>query len=399
MNETELEALLNEDESSSLDFKRDQYSFDKASDIQKSKLIKDILAFANAWRRADAYILVGIEEVSGGRSVVRGVTNHLPESNVQQLINSKTNRPIEFSYQALQIEGKQVGVIRVPVQDRPYFLTAKYGNLQKDVVYIRRGTATDVADPDEIARMGAATILQSQLPAVDLQIADIQTGQEAGKTIEIEGVKLLFPEQSQIPLAQHTRKHPLDIGPYLATINENYYRQYARYFYIRFLTRPVKLVLKNIGSSLLVNARLQIIIAKQGGLQFYKQSQPPKMPTMYNDILSTTAASIVPTNSREFLQVASRGSAYEVLFEFGNVQPQAASLSNLLYIGAEQSLSTSLGGKIFADNLPAPVEIQLLLNISVHSKQMSLDDLYRLIDQNRQEDLKRVQTHIHSEEW
>ena len=65
-----MEKLLNEDESSALDFKRDQYPFEKASDEQKSEFLKDILAFANAWRRTDAYILVGVEDVKGGRSNV-----------------------------------------------------------------------------------------------------------------------------------------------------------------------------------------------------------------------------------------------------------------------------------------------------------------------------------------
>ncbi|CAN5374670.1 MAG: AlbA family DNA-binding domain-containing protein [Pyrinomonadaceae bacterium] len=70
MNATLMEKLLNEDESSALDFKRDQYPFEKASDEQKSEFLKDILAFANAWRRTDAYILVGVEDVKGGRSNV-----------------------------------------------------------------------------------------------------------------------------------------------------------------------------------------------------------------------------------------------------------------------------------------------------------------------------------------
>lgn len=42
MKDTLLEQLLNEDESSSLDFKRDQYPFyDGASHEQKSELLKD----------------------------------------------------------------------------------------------------------------------------------------------------------------------------------------------------------------------------------------------------------------------------------------------------------------------------------------------------------------------
>ncbi len=64
------ERLLYEEEGPTLDFKRDQYRFAKATDSDKSELLKDILGFANAWRRSDAYILIGVEDVRGGRGNV-----------------------------------------------------------------------------------------------------------------------------------------------------------------------------------------------------------------------------------------------------------------------------------------------------------------------------------------
>lgn len=149
------ERLLNEEESATLDFKRDQYPFAKATDDEKSELLKDILAFANAWRRADAFILIGVEEVRGGRSTVVGITDHLADHSLQQFVVHQTNRPPQFSYEAFTFDGKQVGVIRVEDhQARPFYLKADYGKLKKNVVYIRRGSSTCEADLDEIARMG-----------------------------------------------------------------------------------------------------------------------------------------------------------------------------------------------------------------------------------------------------
>ena len=43
MDKSLIEALLYEDESTTLDFKREQYPFEKASDGYKSELLKDIL--------------------------------------------------------------------------------------------------------------------------------------------------------------------------------------------------------------------------------------------------------------------------------------------------------------------------------------------------------------------
>lgn len=159
MNDTLLEQLLNEDESTTLDFKEAQYPFDGASNEQKSELLKDILAFTNAWRRTDAYILIGVQEIKGGRSRVVGIQNHLDDANLQQFVNSKTQRPIEFSYRGYPFEGLQLGIITIPVQEHPVFLDQKdYGKLRKNVVYIRRNSSTVEANPDEIARMGAAVV-------------------------------------------------------------------------------------------------------------------------------------------------------------------------------------------------------------------------------------------------
>src|SRR5882672_4327579 len=73
MDASTLERLLYEDESTTLDFKKEQYRFVKASDEEKSELLKDIMGFANAWRRSKTYILIGVEEVRGGKSNVLGI--------------------------------------------------------------------------------------------------------------------------------------------------------------------------------------------------------------------------------------------------------------------------------------------------------------------------------------
>ena len=47
-----LEQLLHEPESQSLDFKQAQYRFERCLRARdKSELLKDVLAFANSWRR------------------------------------------------------------------------------------------------------------------------------------------------------------------------------------------------------------------------------------------------------------------------------------------------------------------------------------------------------------
>jgi len=148
-----IEALLWEDESTKLDFKETQYPLDTPE--QKGELLKDLLAFANAFRRNDAYILLGARDIKGSRALITGVTHHLNDADLQQLVNSKTNRTMEFSYHALELDNQHIGIIRIPRQARPTYLRKPFGNLKGNAVYLRHGSCTSIATPDEIARMGA----------------------------------------------------------------------------------------------------------------------------------------------------------------------------------------------------------------------------------------------------
>ena len=158
---TLLEGLLHEAEGPSLDFKSAQYPFEHATAKEKSELLKDILAFANSWRRTTAYILIGVEEVKGGRSNVVGVDKHLDDASLHQFANGKTQRPVEFSYQVISIEETTIGAIEIPLQDRPTYLTKPFGKLREHEVLIRDGSSTRAATPEEIAQMGAEKVISS----------------------------------------------------------------------------------------------------------------------------------------------------------------------------------------------------------------------------------------------
>lgn len=204
---SKIDNFLFEEESSTLDFKKEQYPFDKADDEQKSELLKDILAFANAWRRTDALILTGVEEIKGGKSIVIGIDKDLDDAKLQQFVNSKTQRPITFEYKSIPYENKKVGVIRIPIQSRPIYLKRAFGKLKANVVYIRRGSSTEEAKPDEIARMGAVSpeIYQIQ-PQIQIEFAKNKGHIRLGSELEIDIVKLLIPPRKEIPKCEKPKQ-------------------------------------------------------------------------------------------------------------------------------------------------------------------------------------------------
>jgi hypothetical protein len=155
VNASELRTLLQQSESETLDFKSKQYLFAGATDEDKSELLKDIVSMANACKSSDGYILVGVEEKHERVNGLCGADASLADSHVQQFVNSKTNRPISFLVEIFSHEGVDLTIIHIgKKQKRPLYLLKDFGRLHKEVVYIRRGSSTDTASPDEIAEMG-----------------------------------------------------------------------------------------------------------------------------------------------------------------------------------------------------------------------------------------------------
>jgi len=62
--------LLNMTESETFDFKSIQYKFYGATDEEKAELLKDIIAFANAWKTGDAFVVIGVSEKNGRKDAV-----------------------------------------------------------------------------------------------------------------------------------------------------------------------------------------------------------------------------------------------------------------------------------------------------------------------------------------
>lgn len=361
MNEVLMEELLNEEESATLDFKRDQYPFAGATDEQKSELLKDILAFANAWRRTDAYILIGIDEVKGGRSKVEGVTNHLNDNDLQQFVLSKANRPLTFSYEAFSFESKQVGVIKIPVQQRPFFIKKKFGRLEPNVVYIRRSSSTGIADLDEVAKMGApisGQILES--PKLELQFANVENKILLGRDIEITSTVIDY-DKSQIKSRHYS---PFEATAYM--YNKDFEIEMAKYIAVTSAVRPIGFHIKNTSSILAGNVRLEINTKREKEVTVFDEIGYPLRPR--RNRMS------IPNILNPNIRVESHRDNWRLVAQFGNIQPKASKWSNrVFYIGAMKPLKLEFEAVIYADNLPEPISVPLSINILTETKYLNTD--------------------------
>jgi hypothetical protein len=164
------ESLLFEEEGTTIDFKKEQYRFVNASEDDKSELVNDILGFANAWRRAKAYILWVSKRFAATR-VTWWEYRHRSSWTITRCNSSSTplstRQPI-FNTAPSPYLGKQVGIFVLDEgQQRPIYLKRNYGKLDKEKVYVRRGSSTNPSKPAS-AGLGDTRARQGR-PEIDVQ--------------------------------------------------------------------------------------------------------------------------------------------------------------------------------------------------------------------------------------
>lgn len=367
-----LESLLYEEESPTLDFKKEQYPFSKASEEEKSELVKDILGFANAWRRSDAYILIGVEEVRGGKSEVIGIQNHLDDHTLQQFINSLTNQPVRFHYEAATIEGKQVGVIRIEQQTRPIYLKKKYGKLDKDKVYVRRGSSTDPQKPatlDEIAQM------RVEPEDIDANLAVVfsnpDTKELIGSHLSIEAELCnLPPSLPDLP----RNSYILDsISAYRT--NHQYYRELAHYIYVCKLFRPVQLSISNVGRVAARNVRVEFSVNSLMQIEMLQKENLPQMPEKQSLGLELNLNRMRFTKTPGNVCINQTTDQLTIEIDCGDLQPGRRIFSDVFYIGKKTENCDNIVGAVYADNLPCPSELNLTISASLSKSSLTVEDL------------------------
>ena len=171
ISEEQFNILCFQGESNCVDYKRAQYAFKGANDAQKAELLKDILCFANAFRRSPAYILIGVDEDASGLGVIYGIDENevIDDARLQQFVNSKTNNRIPFSAYPLRMNsGKILQVIEVDtcVRGRPFYLKNDYARLHHKDVWVRAGTSSHIASPEEVAAFGRDLVELENTPDI-----------------------------------------------------------------------------------------------------------------------------------------------------------------------------------------------------------------------------------------
>lgn len=338
-----LEELRFKGEGSDLDYKAERYRFAQASDDEKSEMLKDILAFANAHREGPAYILLGFKENAPHPAEVSGLPPEgaIDDSRLQEFVNSKLNAKLEFRYEEGLLGDRQIAVISIPKQRRPLYLKRDYGRLKKNTVYVRRGSATGIAEPDEIAHMGTT---RGEVTAV----LEFQTPDNEPLPNAFERQFIDFP--ARLPSLERDR------NVFLATtlmLNKDYYREGAEYHSSWNRAVEVRLVLTNQSEFSLGDAHLEVIVRcpARETVSLLRADEMPDVPS--STYFPAVNAHLDPAG--QIVKVDDRGKVPVAHVSLGTIRPGQT-------VRAEEDIAILPSGpgtycievRILANEIPVP---------------------------------------------
>jgi hypothetical protein len=379
-----IDSLLYEEESTTLDFKSEQYKFVKAQDWEKAELLKDIVAFANAWRRSDAYILIGVKELKGGKSLVEGISDDLDDAQLQQFIQSKINKPIHFSYLTTEVEGKKLALITIPVQSRPVFLKKDFSSLKANTVYVRRGSSTSIALPDEIASMGSSDNGEvKKSPKLKAFIVSGEHDEIQLDSIERSVILANIPGKDEFPKYGEpdypTQFRQLAIrSSLLGGKNKGYYSEFAEYFRQIQSFFALKIGVKNDGN--LVARDVRTVVDFQGlpeGSVIFHERHLPDRPKAETDFLHIRNLNRPPAVYDLSIKTIPEG--YRANFDFGKLQSKDSLVcSEHLYLKIPHSCQISASVAIYSDDLEIPEKLNFMINVNAEAKSYSVSEIMEL---------------------
>ena len=374
-----LEELRYKGEGSDLDYKTERYPFANASNEEKSELLKDILALANTHRDGTAYILMGFKENPPYPAEVVGLSREgaIDDSRLQEFVNGKLETKLNFRYEERLFDGKHVALISIPKQQRPFYLKKDYGKLFKEVVYVRRGSATGTASPREIAMMGAANAARGEAQI----LLSFQTPENQPLPHTFEKEFLIFPED--LPDLVADRSSMLYVSR--MSVNEDYWRDGAYYHSSWKRVVEVRLLLANKSEFSLGDAHLEVICRCPEGesVALLRADCMPEEPeSSYFPKLHTNFE-----HANQRVSIDERGSEPLAHVSLGTIRPGQT-------MRAEEDLaflptgpgSYALQVRILANEIPSPLLIEHPFEISGLVTNVGLSDLYALMYKSSDED-------------
>jgi len=357
-----LDKLRYRSESDDLDFKQTQYHFIGGNEATKAEMLKDILAMANSWREGTGYIVLGFKDQRPHPAEITGIAEHVDDAQLQQFVSGKVKPKLTFCYEEHLYEGKTVGLISIPKQKRPFFISTPYGKLKSNVVYVRRGSSTDEAEPTEIIAMASDDAGRGEVKLDLLVQALNNTDLPDAFTHQYLHFTERLPDYETPP---PVRSSPFDvtIGTLIWHENSDFWRELGEYVRIELTLIRMQFVLRNRSQVQLTNAKLEVMAdaLDSQAVEMREGNDLPKIPRTQWSHIHQNFASVMATRE-PMLVVDTSGTAHQCSVRFGTLLPgeEGRSTDSLALIPRGPG-RLRLRFRILAAELSVPLESERVL--------------------------------------
>jgi hypothetical protein len=246
------------------------------------------------------------------------------------------------------------------VQTRPLYVLKDYGKVKAKTVYIRHGSATAIADPDEIARMGAGR--ETSAPSLAPQFADLGDERLLGEKIELVG-KFLHPFN---PDSLRRRSISMTRAGYEADLVD--------YVFQQNLMQPVGIGIINHSPVPAREVRLTALIPSQSGVRVLDADHTPEeMPSRFTPPL---IAGLANRHRVPFVSVKSSSEKWIVSARWDLIRPGETAFSDSsIYFGGYHDFDLKMDIQLLAETLRTPSRHALEVRYRLgENRDMTLDD-------------------------
>jgi hypothetical protein len=373
-----LTALRYKSEGTDIDFKAEAYRLAGASEHERSEMLKDMLAMANAWRDGTGYILLGLKDQRPLPAEVLGIFGHLDDADLQQFVHAKVKPKLTFHYEEHVYEGKTIGVITIPKQKRAFYLANAYGKLKSNVVYVRRGSSTAEAEPPEINDMVQADEGRGNM-RVELAVL----------TPENTGLPDSFAQRYLKvlqPLPDYSRARSYSNGLMEVSLhhdNSDYWRELSEYIRVNSALVEMRFVLFNRSERQLSNAKLEVTIEALDGqdIEILPGGRLPKSPRSQwsVDSLIRSSSTMAVAIESKFV-VEDDGPTPVCHVRFGTLLPGEEGRSvDTLAVTPLGPGKLRLNCRILASELAAPIESDRVIVATGELEELDFEGLKLLM--------------------
>jgi hypothetical protein len=291
-------------------------------------------------------------------------------------VHGKVKPKLRFSYEEHLYEGKTVGLIAIPKQKRAFYLANAYGNLKSNVVYVRRGSSTDEAEPPEIAAMAIADSGRGEM-RVELSLRTM-----GNEELPSEFVRRFIGFTEELPDYESPRVD----GPFGVSLrspltydNRDFWRECAEFLRVDEGLVLVQMALRNSSAAQLSNAKLEVTVEalEEQAYEMFAGADVPEAPRPRSDFVVRARDFPVVLSPQRRQLVVDRDGAYPVCrIGFGTLLPgeegRAPDMLGVLALGPG---SIKLRFRILASELATPQVVDRTLSITGDVLQLDFEGL------------------------